>query len=147
MTDLGSPATANGRQIPAWIPTVGPGWAALLTDLHARLCELDEEYQVEDFSVDSGRLRLHVADRYDATGEVDVVFADAAVQLIDDAVRASAQTCDRCGAPGRPRFRGRGRSVGSLVRCDDCRTAPPVQPRPEGARTRPVQELSASGRC
>lgn len=59
------------RQIPAWVSTVGPGWAALLDQLHRDLSALDPAYRIEEFTTKLGGLRVTIADRF-----VDGEFAD-----------------------------------------------------------------------
>ncbi|MEK8169230.1 hypothetical protein NKH77_03790 [Streptomyces sp. M19] len=49
-----------------------------------------------------GGLRIQVADRFDAQGEFDGHWADAATDLTDAAELESERTCECCGAPGRP---------------------------------------------
>jgi hypothetical protein len=84
-TDPTSPAD---RQIPAWIPTVGTGWAALLNQLQEELCALDPDYRIERFDTNLGGLRVTVADRFQE-GEFDGEFADRATALTDAAETSS----------------------------------------------------------
>jgi hypothetical protein len=59
------PTLTNERQIPVWASTVGPGWAALLDQLHRDLTALDPVYRIEEFVTKLGGLRITVADRFD----------------------------------------------------------------------------------
>ena len=65
---------------------------------------------------------MDVADRFDAEGEFDGVFADASGALIDAAVLASQTTCEECGAEGRSRLRGDGHGTFIRTLCDRCRS-------------------------
>ncbi|MGW5442809.1 hypothetical protein [Streptomyces asiaticus] len=84
---------------------MGPGWAPLLDRLHHQLAALAADYQIEGFRSNLGGLRLHISDRFDAEGEFDSAYADAATALIDAAEVASEKTCEICGVPGRARRR------------------------------------------
>ncbi|WP_159037208.1 hypothetical protein [Streptomyces specialis] len=128
----------NDRQLPAWAPTVGPGWATLLERLHQRLLALAPDYRVESCERNLGGLRICVADRFDEQGYFDGHWADAAALLTDEAEIASGRTCEMCGAPGRPRFRGGQHGSWITALCDPCsadaRThaaPPPARPRQE----------------
>ncbi|MFI5987584.1 hypothetical protein ACIBEA_42820 [Streptomyces sp. NPDC051555] len=119
------------RQIPAWTPTVGPGWATLLDQLHRSLLDLDPDYRIESFTVRFGGLRLTVADRFQ-DGDFDGEFADRATALTDTAETASEHTCETCGAPGRIRLRGDRNRAWMSACCDTCR--PHLPPHPAAAR-------------
>ncbi|MFK0154318.1 hypothetical protein ACIQVK_19860 [Streptomyces sp. NPDC090493] len=123
------PAPASERQIPAWSTTVGPGWAALLDQLHRDLTALDPDYRIEEFIAKLGGLRIIVADRF-VDGEFDGEFADRTTALTDAAVIASEHTCEDCAAPGRIRFRGEGASCWMRCLCDNCRTRVRAAARP-----------------
>ncbi|MFF9510943.1 hypothetical protein ACF1BU_31185 [Streptomyces sp. NPDC014724] len=105
------------RQIPAWTPTVGPGWAALLEQLHQDLITLDADYRIEAFSVKFGGLRITVCDRFQ-DGEFDGEFADRAAALTEAAETESEHTCEACEAPGRIRLGGDGNQAWMQARCD-----------------------------
>ncbi|MCX5357316.1 hypothetical protein OG864_00770 [Streptomyces sp. NBC_00124] len=117
------PTTPADRQIPAWAPTVGAGWIALLNQLHEDLRLLDPEYRIERFGTSLGGLRVTVADRFQE-GEFDGEFADQATALTDAAETASERTCETCGSPGRIRLRGDGLRTWMQSSCDACRTLP-----------------------
>lgn len=119
----------SDRRIPAWADIVGPGWAALLDQLHRDLLALDPGYRIESFAVKFGGLRITVADRFEG-GEFDGEFADRATALTDAVETASENTCDECGAPGRIRLRGDGQRVWMQARCETCRTVLPSRPDP-----------------
>ncbi|WP_329142561.1 hypothetical protein OIU91_02885 [Streptomyces sp. NBC_01456] len=119
MTDTNHVTDAS-RQIPALIPTVGPGWTELLDQLHRDLSALDPAYRIEEFGTQLGRLRITVTDRFEA-GEFDGEYADRAAALTDTAETASEQTCEACGSSGRIRFRGDGTWMRMQSLCDDCR--------------------------
>ncbi|QFR91969.1 hypothetical protein GBW32_01540 [Streptomyces tsukubensis] len=95
--------------------------------MHTDLSELAAGYQIESFGAEFGRLRLQVADRYDADGEFDGEFADAAAALVDAAILASQRTCEDCGAEGRPRFRGDRHRTWIRTLCEHCRVEPAPQ--------------------
>jgi hypothetical protein len=131
METMTEQTTLDGQQIPAWARTVGPGWAPLLDRLHHQLAALAADYRIEGFRSNLGGVRLHISDRFDAEGEFDGAYADAATAFIDAAEVASEKTCEICGAPGRPRFRGdrRGTWVQTLCRaCPASRTPPHTGP-------------------
>lgn len=111
---------ANDGQIPAHADAVGPGWVPLLSRLHGELAALAVDYQVEEIGSEFGRLRLHVAERFDADGEFDGEFADVSGALIDAAVLESQNTCEACGAEGRARLRGDERGTFIRTMCDEC---------------------------
>ncbi|WP_405775533.1 hypothetical protein [Streptomyces sp. NBC_01538] len=121
------------RQIPAWASTVGPGWAALLDQLHHDLTDLDPNYRIEEFTTKLGGLRITLADRF-VDGEFDGEFADRTAALTDVATIASEHTCEDCGAPGRIRFRGDGAFTWMRCLCDGCRTRPQAVATPAGSR-------------
>ncbi|MDT0345057.1 hypothetical protein [Streptomyces litchfieldiae] len=118
--------TIRDGQIPARADSVGPGWGALLDELHRRLHAIAPTYQLDGFDTQFGGLRVFVADRFDADGEFDGYWADAAAEAIAAAEAASRRTCASCGEPGRLRFRGRDRGPGLLlvVLCDACGLGP-----------------------
>jgi hypothetical protein len=111
---------AKDGQIPAHADAVGPGWVPLLSRLHDELATLASDYQVEEIGAAFGRLRLHVAERFDADGEFDGEFADVSGALIDAAVLESQTTCEACGAEGRARLRGDERGTFIRTMCDEC---------------------------
>ncbi|MEV5492948.1 hypothetical protein AB0L47_34095 [Streptomyces bobili] len=89
------PTSPADRQIPAWIPIVGNGWAALLNQLHEDLRVLDAEYRIERFGTSLGSLRVTVADRLQ-DGQFDGEFADRATALTDTVETTSERICDTC---------------------------------------------------
>ncbi|MBB5939527.1 hypothetical protein [Streptomyces zagrosensis] len=105
MTDQNTHSTRSPRQIPAWTHTVGPGWTALLDQLHRDLLTLAPDYQLDSLTTRFGSLRIHLTNRFDEAGEYDGAFVDAATALTDAAETASEHTCEHCAAPGHPRFR------------------------------------------
>lgn len=129
MTDDTRLTETPDRQIPAWVPTVGPGWTALLDQLHDDLLALDPDYRIEWFNTNLGGLRLTVADRFEE-GEFDGEFADQATALTDAAETASERTCETCGSQGRIRLRGDGPRTWMQSSCDTCRTPPVRQATP-----------------
>lgn len=124
MTDFSRIPADQDRQIPAWAPTVGPGWTDLLGRLHRDLLALDADYQLDSFSTSLGGLRILVADRFDQDGEYDGDFADRTCALADAAQVASEHICEQCGAGGRPRFRGDQQRTWIVTVCETCRTYP-----------------------
>ncbi|MEN8649445.1 hypothetical protein ABCR94_02020 [Streptomyces sp. 21So2-11] len=127
------PTSPTERQIPAWISTVGTGWAPLLNQLHRDLLALAADYQLDAFGTKFGGLRIHVGDRFDDDGEFDGDFTDAAAALVDEAEIASEHTCELCGQPGRPRFRGDQHQTWITTACDTCRTRHVQQAAPVGS--------------
>ncbi|WP_128977527.1 TraR/DksA family transcriptional regulator [Streptomyces roseicoloratus] len=116
----GSPDSRD--QIPGRLSDVGPGWHPLLRSLHDQLAALAPDYRLEELTVKLGGLRLYVADRFDADGEFDGDWADAAGALTDAAELAAEKTCESCGGPGRPRFHGDRHGTWIRTLCDPCRT-------------------------
>ncbi|GGZ95585.1 hypothetical protein ACFOOM_13485 [Streptomyces echinoruber] len=92
-------------QIPDCLASVGLGWHPLLMRLHKQLTALASDYRVESIKEKFGGLRVSVADRFDADGEFDGDWADAASPLIQAAETMSRTICEYCGAPGQPRTR------------------------------------------
>jgi hypothetical protein len=123
MGSMTYPAIREDQQLPAWVSTVGPGWAALLERLHLRLLDLAPDYRIERCERNLGGLRISVADRFDQHGEFDGHWADAATQLTDATETASEETCELCGGPGRPRFRGGRHGAWITALCDPCAIA------------------------
>jgi hypothetical protein len=113
-TDPTSPAD---RQIPAWIPTVGNCWAALLNQLHGNLRVLDSEYRIERLGTSPGGLSVTVADRFQE-GEFDGEFADRATALTDTVETTAERICETCGNPGLIRFCGDGSRTSMQSSCD-----------------------------
>ncbi|MET9406021.1 hypothetical protein ABZX90_09590 [Streptomyces sp. NPDC002935] len=115
--------STSERQIPARASTVGPGWAALLGQLHRDLAALDPAYRIEEFATKFGGLRITTADRFEG-GEFDGEFADRATALTDAAESAAEQTCEMCGRPGRPRFHGDQHHTWIITLCEICHSMP-----------------------
>jgi hypothetical protein len=134
------PVPATERQIPAWASTVGPGWAALLDQLHQDLAVLAPDYQIDSLGSRFGGLRIYLADRFDEDGEFDGDFADRAGALVDAAEAASEKTCEHCGHSGRPRFHGDQTRAWIVTLCETCRARPRISrvPAPAGAVTPPL---------
>ncbi|GAA0360793.1 hypothetical protein GCM10009540_96010 [Streptomyces turgidiscabies] len=119
-----SGGTEAERQIPARLSDVGPGWRSLLQRLHWDLATLAPDYQLDSLTSRLGGLRIHLGDRFDASGEFDGDFADRSGALIDAAEIASEKTCEQCGQPGRPRFHGDQHRTWILALCDTCHARP-----------------------
>ncbi|MBT2398277.1 hypothetical protein [Streptomyces sp. ISL-100] len=92
--------------------------------LHRDLLALAPDYQLDSVTTRFGGLRIHLADRFDEAGEYDGGFMDDATALADAAETASEHTCELCGAPGRPRFRGDQHHTRITTVCETCRTYP-----------------------
>jgi hypothetical protein len=105
------------RQIPSRGP-VGLGWAVLLDQLHRDLLALATDYQLDDFSTYLGGLRILLADRFDEAGESDGGSYGRRDALVDAAEIASEHTCQMCGAPGQPRFRGDQHGIWIVTACE-----------------------------
>ncbi len=87
------------RRIPEgwgrWIGT-DAGWYPLLIVTDWRLAQIDADYVVHQVKEKFGTLRYYCAPRSDEPGsEVWEAFH----AIVDDAERASATMCERCGAP------------------------------------------------
>ncbi|WP_200259814.1 hypothetical protein [Streptomyces sp. HSG2] len=122
MTDQSTDSIWSHRQVPAWAHTVGPGWTALLDQLHHDLLALAPDYQLDSLTIRFGALHIYIADRFDEAGEYDGGFMDDATALTDSAETASKHTCELCGAPGRPHFRGDQHHTWITTVCEACRT-------------------------
>jgi hypothetical protein len=88
------------RRIPdgwgRWI-SVDAGWYPLVIATDHRLVKLDPDYIVHQIKEKFGTLRYYCT----PTGEnPDPELLDAFDAITDDAERASAITCERCGEPG-----------------------------------------------
>ena len=90
------------RRIPdswgRWI-SVDAGWYPLVIETDHRLAELDARYVVQQIKEKFGTLRYYCAPSND---DPDSELLDAFDAITDDAERASAVTCERCGEPGVP---------------------------------------------
>ena len=88
------------RRIPdgwgRWI-SVDAGWYPLVIATDQRLAEIDANYVVQQIKEKFGTLRYYCA----PSGEdPSPELFDALDAITDDAERASAITCERCGEPG-----------------------------------------------
>jgi hypothetical protein len=88
------------RRIPdgwgRWL-SVDNGWYPLVIATDAQLARLDPNYVVHQIKEKFGTLRYYCRPSSDdASGEL----LDAMDAITDDAERASALTCERCGEPG-----------------------------------------------
>ncbi len=130
--ESGSPGPCE--QIPGRLSDVGSGWHPLLRCLHDQLVALAPDYRLEEFTLKLGGLRLYVADRFDADGEFDGDWADAAGALTEAAELEAERTCECCGNPGRPRFHGDRHGTWIRILCAPCRSkhsaAAPIEQTP-----------------
>ncbi|MCV7355341.1 hypothetical protein [Mycolicibacterium fluoranthenivorans] len=101
--DAGPHATAIEtilRRIPdgwgRWI-SVDPGWYPLVIATDQRLVEIDAEYVVHQIKEKFGTLRYYY---WPSSEDASPELLDAMDTITDDAERASAITCERCGEPG-----------------------------------------------
>jgi hypothetical protein len=101
--DAGPHATALEtilRRIPdgwgRWI-NLDAGWYPLVIATDQRLAEIDAQYVVHQIKEKFGTLRYYCASSNDDLGSE---LLDAFDVITDDAERASAITCERCGEPG-----------------------------------------------
>lgn len=76
----------NKRQLP------GPGWSAILDELHEGLLALDPDYSLLQVKEKFGYLRVYAKVRADVEQQ--------AGELIVAAEGCSAVTCEGCGEPG-----------------------------------------------
>jgi hypothetical protein len=76
---------------------VDAGWYPLVIATDARLTRLDPDYVVHQIKEKYGTLRYVCAPRSE---DPPPELADAMDAITDDAQRASARTCERCGQPG-----------------------------------------------
>ena len=81
-----------------WI-SVDAGWYPLVVATDRRLTELDANYVVQQIKEKFGTLRYYCAPNGDDPAPE---LLDAFDAITDDAERASAITCERCGEPGVP---------------------------------------------
>jgi hypothetical protein len=88
------------RRIPdgwgRWI-SVDAGWYPLVIATDQRLAHLDPDYVVQQIKEKFGTLRYYCAP---SSGDPSLELLDALDAITDDAERASAITCERCGKPG-----------------------------------------------
>lgn len=86
-------AEAHPPTIPGHLADVRPGWRDLLMALHARLVEIDPDYQISGLKEKFGELRVTMAS--DESREIEA--------LLDAATAESREICVFCGAkPARP---------------------------------------------
>lgn len=79
-----------------WI-SVDAGWYPLVIATDRRLAELDADYVVHQIKEKFGTLRYYY---WPSSEDASPELLDAMDAIIDDAERASAITCERCGRPG-----------------------------------------------
>jgi hypothetical protein len=79
-----------------WI-SVDAGWYPLVIATDQRLAELDAHYVVQQIKEKFGTLRYYCAP---SSEDPSPELLDALDAITDDAERASAITCERCGQPG-----------------------------------------------
>ncbi|GLP78623.1 hypothetical protein [Mycobacterium antarcticum] len=88
------------RRIPdnwgRWI-SVDAGWYPLVIATDARLATLDPAYRVHQIKEKFGTLRYYY---WPSSDDASPELLDAMDAITDDAQRASAITCERCGQPG-----------------------------------------------
>jgi hypothetical protein len=88
------------RRIPdgwgRWI-SVDAGWYPLVIATNQRLAEIDADYVVQQIKEKFGTLRYYCTPSGDDPTQE---LLDAFDAITDDAQRASAITCERCGEPG-----------------------------------------------
>ena len=86
----------------------GDGWFKLIDDLSAKIMEIAKEKGLNPYATQVkekyGTLRFYISG---ATDEI--------LELIDEAERKSAETCELCGEPGK-----RIGTAWFTVRCDKC---------------------------
>jgi len=85
---------------------VGPGWAALIDELYDRLPEVVTVSQVKE---KFGALRIYYWASSLISGPENVE------DIVSEIEHRSAEVCERCGRPGRPRAGG---WINTL--CDEC---------------------------
>ncbi len=74
-----------------------PGWYPLVIATDQRLVEIDAEYVVHQIKEKFGTLRYYY---WPSSEDASPELLDAMDTITDDAERASAITCERCGEPG-----------------------------------------------
>ncbi|GLP76373.1 hypothetical protein TUM20983_34830 [Mycobacterium antarcticum] len=88
------------RRIPdnwgRWL-SVDAGWYPLVIATDARLAALDPVYRVHQIKEKFGTLRYYY---WPSSDDASPELLDALDAITDDAERASAITCERCGEPG-----------------------------------------------
>ncbi|MES3636389.1 hypothetical protein Q9Q75_12785 [Mycobacterium intracellulare] len=72
------------------------GWYPIVANLDERLAAIDPDYVVHQVKEKFGALRYYCAPRDDPSTALREAFRD----IIDEAERMSAITCERCGEPG-----------------------------------------------
>jgi hypothetical protein len=78
-----------------WVQ-VGPGWKAIILELHQKLVEIDPNYEIHQIKEKFGGLRYYCS----------LDGHDEGQNLIDAAEEKAWVTCERCGEPGTPRGGG-----------------------------------------
>src|SRR5688500_18222182 len=97
MTDPNGIPAPRTRQIPDRSSSVGAGWPYLRTQHHRDCAALAPHYQRDSLTSRVGGRRIHLSDRFDASGEFDGDFADRSGALVDAVEIASEKTCEQCG--------------------------------------------------
>lgn len=91
---------------------VGEGWQPIIRELEEQLIALDPDYTVDQIKEKFGGLRYY----YFPTPGLGQETYDAMLNLVAEAEDKSYETCEDCGAPGKPGGVGWIRTL-----CDECR--------------------------
>ena len=84
----------------------GEGWRPIIVQLDRDIAAIESDYEVHQIKEKFGELRFYYAGGTGNDARID--------ELIAQAERPAAQTCELCGAPGRARATGWIRTV-----CDE----------------------------
>ena len=84
----------------------GEGWRPIIAQLDRDIAAIESDYEVHQIKEKFGGLRFYYAGGTSNGARID--------ELIAQAERPAAQTCELCGAPGRARATGWIRTV-----CDE----------------------------
>lgn len=106
---IGSVTNTAGRQIPAYLDHVGPGWHGILMRAHAELVAVLPDYQVAQVKEKYGALSVHLGVYFDPItrqfGLTPEVGARTSA-ILQSAQEESRRTCEVCGEPGSETGRG-----------------------------------------
>lgn len=80
---------------PIWKADVGPGWHALIDELHEKLLEVDPDYKIHQVKEKFGGLRYYISSS----------AGSRAFDIEQEYEAKSLHICEKCGKKGKPHYR------------------------------------------
>lgn len=98
-----------------WKGDVGPGWHALLDELHEKILAVDPDYKIVQVKEKFGGLRFYTESTNPKTHDLEIEYETKSYEI-----------CEECGREGRLHRRVPGGWVRTL--CSDCATKCNMEP-------------------